>query len=86
MHVRAEPVAQRRVEQVRRGVVARGRVARHLVDARDDALADVQLALDRLDDDAWSSPARTTSATTTRQSPSSHSIAPASEIWPPPAA
>ena len=44
-------VAQRRVEQVRRGVVGLGRVAGGRVDARDDALALVQLALDRLDDD-----------------------------------
>src|SRR3954470_17438983 len=49
--VHAEALAQRRVEQVRRGVVARGGVAREAVDARDDALAGAQLALDRLDDD-----------------------------------
>ena len=51
MDVRAEAVAQRRVQQVGRGVVGRRRVARHRVDARDDALAELQLALDRLDDD-----------------------------------
>ena len=46
----AEPLAQRRVQQVRRGVVAGRRVARRAVDLRDDALARAQLALDRAHD------------------------------------
>ena len=49
--VRAQPRPQRRVQQVRRGVVGRRRVARPAVDARDDALPRLQLARDRLDDD-----------------------------------
>ena len=47
-HVGPEPLAQRRVQQVGRGVVALGQPARG-VDARDHALALVQLALDRLE-------------------------------------
>ena len=86
MDVRAQPLAQRRVQEVRRGVVGRGRVAGHAVHARDDALADVQLALDRLDDDGLVVARAHDVGDATRQSPSSHSIAPASEIWPPPAA
>src|SRR4029079_15038201 len=49
--VRASARAELGGEKVRRAVVAGGRGAGDLVDARDDALADVQLALDRLDDD-----------------------------------
>ena len=48
-HVRAEALAQRRVQEVGGGVVALGRAARGAVDARDHALALVQLALDRLE-------------------------------------
>ena len=46
--VLAEALAQRRVQQVRRGVVALGQPPRG-IDARDHALALVQLALDRLE-------------------------------------
>ena len=46
-HVRAEALAQRGVQQVRRGVVALGGAARGAVDERDHALALVQLALRR---------------------------------------
>ncbi len=49
MHVRAEPLAQRRVQQVRRGVVALGRAPGAAVDARPHALAVVQLARQRLE-------------------------------------
>ena len=49
-HVRAEALAQRGVQQVRRGVVGLGRVARRAVDARDHLLALVQRALLDLDD------------------------------------
>ena len=44
-HVRADALAQRRVQQVRRGVVARRRAPVRRIDARDDALALAQLAL-----------------------------------------
>ena len=44
-HVGAEALAQRRVQEVRRRVVALGRAPRVAVDARVDALAVVQLAL-----------------------------------------
>jgi hypothetical protein len=47
--VRADARAQRRVQEVRRGVVAGGRAPVRRVDARDDALALVQLALLRLE-------------------------------------
>ena len=49
MDVAAEARAQRRVQQVRRGVVGLGRAARRRVDRRDDALALVQLAPDGLE-------------------------------------
>ena len=48
-HVRAEALAQRRVQEVRGGVVALGGAARGAVDERDHALALVQLARDRLE-------------------------------------
>src|SRR3954451_4311616 len=48
--VHAERLAQRRMQKVGGGVVARRREAGAAVDARDDPLADVQLALDRLDE------------------------------------
>ena len=51
MDVRAQALAQRGMEQVRGGVVGLGGVARGAVDARHDALARLQLAVDLLDDD-----------------------------------
>ena len=48
-HVAAEARAQRRVQQVRRGVVGLRRAARGRVDRRHDALALVQLAPDGLE-------------------------------------
>ena len=50
-HVRAQALAQRGVQQVRRGVVGLRRGARGAIDARDDALALVQLAALELDDE-----------------------------------
>ena len=44
-HVGAQPRAQRRVQEVGRGVVGLGRVARPRVDARDHPLAGLELAL-----------------------------------------
>ena len=49
--MRAEPPAQRGVQEMRGRVVGLGRVAERRVDARDHALARLELALVDLDDD-----------------------------------
>ena len=71
VHVAAEPLAQRGVQQVGGGVVALGRVAGGAVDARVDALAGLERARARGPPRrTWSSPSRSTSSTRARQSPS----------------
>ena len=50
-HVAADPLAQCRLQQVRGGVVALGRVPGPMIDPREHLLADVERA--RLDDHRW---------------------------------
>ena len=57
-HVGAEPLAQRRVQQVGGGVVAHRRVAGLAVDLGLDRGAGVELAVDGSTSSAWSSPTR----------------------------
>ncbi len=85
-HVVAEALAQRGVQQVRRGVVALSGVARRVVDAREHGLAGVQLAPLEHDRERLVVAEAKDALDARRQSPCSHSITPASETWPPPAA
>ena len=73
MDVTPKPLAQRRVQQVRGGVVALGRVAGGAIDVRADPLAGLDSPRSGTTATTWSSPRRSTSSTRARQSPSQHS-------------
>ncbi len=85
-HVGAQALAQGRLKQVGRGVVGLRGVPETVIDRRGPARA----AAERPARGSPRAPGprrrRSTSSTTARQSPSSHSITPRSETWPPPAA
>ena len=86
LHVRAEHLAQRRVQQVRRRVVAARRVADVGVDLRGDDVADAQRAVRRRGRDARAAgPARMrASPSTVADAPvASLTMRPVSDTWPP---
>ena len=83
-HVRAEALAQRGVQQVGGGVVGLGGVAGPRSTRARTRSPGASAPCSTATASAWSSPSRKTSSTRARQSPSSHSMIPESETWPPP--
>jgi len=83
--VRAEPPAERGVQQVGRRVVALGRVPCSRLDARETRSRSAARLLEH-DEQRLVIAEPHNIGDARRQSPSSHSIEPTSETWPPPSA